>query len=246
MSRSDQFQAGSFGAGAVEYAKSRPHYPLDAVRWLVPAHADKVLDLGAGTGHLTRGLSECGFDVIAVEPSEGMRREFARTSPDVPVLAGTAEQIPLEDDSVDAVVVAQAWHWIDVDAAAPELRRVLRTAGELGLVWNIRDEREPWVAELGRIMHQGVEQDMGSENPYVGELFEPIERYDVEWVYQLSRPRLLELVASRSYIITLEPGAKQQVLDSVAELLNTHPAVRTRSRIDLPYVTRCSRTRLAA
>ncbi|MBU3067745.1 class I SAM-dependent methyltransferase [Nocardia sp. NEAU-G5] len=242
----DRAQAGAFGAGAVEYAKSRPTYPLEAVRWLVHPEAEDVLDLGAGTGQLTRGLSECGFDVVAVEPSENMRREFARSLPDIPVLAGTAERIPLEEDSVDAIVVAQAWHWVDVDAAAPELRRVLRKNGRLGLVWNIRDEREPWVADLGQIMHQGSEQDMHSENPYVGSLFAPIERHDVEWVYRLPRARLLELVASRSYIITLEPDAKQQVLNSVGELLNTHPALRGHAAIDLPFVTRCSRTRLAS
>ncbi|QIS24338.1 class I SAM-dependent methyltransferase [Nocardia terpenica] len=245
MVGSDRAQANSFGAAATVYAKSRPPYPVEAIRWLVPVEARTVLDLGAGTGQLTRGLCALGVDVVAVEPSEGMRNEFLRALPEIPVLVGRAEQIPLDDDSVDAVVVAQAWHWVDPQVAVPELTRVLRGGGGLGLVWNIRDEREPWVAELGRIMHQGTVQDMSSENPPVGAPFEPIERRDLEWSYRTTRTGLLDLVASRSYLITLAPEAREQVLRAVSELLDTHPSVKGRTEIELPYVTRCSRTRLA-
>ncbi|MFD6161981.1 class I SAM-dependent methyltransferase [Nocardia sp. NPDC060256] len=242
--QSSRDQASSFGAGAAVYAKSRPSYPREAIRWLVPSAARKVLDLGAGSGQLTRGLLELDCDVVAVEPSDGMRAEFVRALPEVPILPGRAESIPVDDDSVDAVVVAQAWHWVDVDAAIPELNRVLRDGGQLGLVWNIRDEREPWVAELGRIMRQSTELDMNSETPYVGPPFEPIERQDFEWICPMTRSGLLDLVASRSYILTLEPPARQQVLNAVSDLLNTHPALTERADIHLPYVTRCSRTRL--
>lgn len=240
---SSRDQASSFGAGAAVYAKSRPSYPREAIRWLVPSGARKVLDLGAGTGQLTRGLLELEFDVVAVEPSDGMRAEFVRALPEVPILAGRAEQIPVDDDSIDAVVIAQAWHWVDVATAVPELRRVLREGGGLGLVWNIRDEREPWVAELGRIMRQDIEQDMNSENPRVGTPFEPIERRDIEWTCVMTRTGLLDLVASRSYILTLAPPARQRVLNAVNDLIDTH--LRDRAEIHLPYVTRCSRTRLA-
>jgi SAM-dependent methyltransferase len=135
---------------------------------LIPPGARLVVDLGAGTGKLTRQLVAKGLDVIAVEPSEGMRDQLARSLPSVPVVRGSAEEIPLDDQTVDAVLVAQAWHRVDVARAVPEVARVLVPGGQLGLIWNLRDERVGWVGELGRIMHRGTEQDMDASNPQVG------------------------------------------------------------------------------
>lgn len=203
-------QAASFGAAAVAYDRGRPLYPAEAVDWLLPAGARRVLDLGAGTGQLTRQLVQRGGDVVAVEPSEGMRRQLARRLPGVRALAGSAERIPLDDAAVDAVLVAQAWHWVDVRQAVPEVARVLvAPGGRLGLVWNIRDEREDWVAQLGRIMHRGAEQDINSRSPHAGPPFGPVERHDVTWTHYLSPDRLLDLVASRSYVITLPARARR-------------------------------------
>ncbi len=112
--------------------------------------ARDVLDLGAGTGKLTTRLVERGLDVIAVDPIAEMLDVLRATLPDTPALLGTAEQIPLRDNSVDAVLVAQAWHWFDPERAVAEVARVLRPGGRLGLVWNIRDERLGWVKEFGR------------------------------------------------------------------------------------------------
>ncbi len=142
-------QAASFGAAAATYERARPSYPDEAIGWLLPPGARRVLDLGAGTGKLTRGLVGRGLGVVAVEPSAGMRDQLARVLPGVTVLAGTAEEIPLADHAVDAVLVAQAWHWVDPARAVPEAARVLAPGGRLGLLWNIRDERADWVAELG-------------------------------------------------------------------------------------------------
>src|SRR5580692_7460527 len=106
-------QASSFGAAAATYERGRPPYPPEAVDWLLPDGATRVLDLGAGTGKLTRQLHDRGLDVIAVEPSAGMREELTRAVPGVAAYAGSAEEIPLPGSSVDAVLVAQAWHWVD-------------------------------------------------------------------------------------------------------------------------------------
>ena len=124
-----QRQASSFGAAADAYERGRPPYPPEAVDWLLPEDASRVLDLGAGTGKLTRQLRGRGLDVVAVEPSAGMREQLARAVPDVAVYAGTAEEIPLPDGSVDAVLVAQAWHWVDRSRAVPEVARVLVPGG---------------------------------------------------------------------------------------------------------------------
>jgi SAM-dependent methyltransferase len=235
-------QARSFGAAAAQYERGRPGYPSEALDWLLPAGKRRVLDLGAGTGKLTRQLLDRGLDVVAVEPSQGMRGELRRVLPEVRALAGSAERIPLADGAVDAVLVAQAWHWVDVERAVPEVARVLAPGGCLGLVWNTRDERAGWVAELGLIIHGSVEQEMNPGNPSVGPPFGPLERFDVEWTQLLSLPALLDMVASRSYIITLPDDRREAILAEVRELVARRPAVAGRQQIALPYVTRCSRT----
>ncbi|TCN43387.1 methyltransferase family protein [Rhodococcus sp. SMB37] len=238
-------QAHSFGAAASIYRAGRPPYPADAVQWLLPTGADRVLDLGAGSGQLTRSLIEHIPNVVAVEPSVGMREEFTLALPDTPVHAGSAERIPLDDESVDAVLVAQAWHWVDPVLAVPEVARVLRSGGQLGLLWNIRDERVDWVAELGQIMRTGDEIDMRTDRPNVGPPFAELERADFEWTFRLTRSGLLDLVASRSYIITMDPVSRAKVLARIDALVDRHPDLAGRDEIALPYVTRCSRTRKA-
>ncbi|NLU61309.1 class I SAM-dependent methyltransferase [Rhodococcus sp. HNM0563] len=238
-------QARSFGAAASAYRTGRPSYPSEAVRWLLPTGADRVLDLGAGSGQLTRSLIEHVPDIVAVEPSAGMREEFTLALPDTPVHAGSAEHIPLDDESVDAVLVAQAWHWVDPVLAVPEVARVLRSGGQLGLLWNVRDERVDWVAEMGEIMRTSEEIDMRTDNPIVGPPFAELERADFEWTFRLTRSGLLDLVASRSYIITMDPVSRAKVLARVEALVDSHPDLAGRDGIDLPYITRCSRTRKA-
>jgi SAM-dependent methyltransferase len=237
-------QASSFGAVAAAYERGRPPYPPEAVDWLLPAGASRVLDLGAGTGKLTRQLRDRGLDVIAVEPSEGMREQLARAVPGVPVHAGSAEKIPLPDHSVDAVLVAQAWHWVDRSRAVPEVARVLVPGGRLGLVWNIRDEREDWVAELGRILHDPGDhhrQDRG----IIGPPFGPVERCDVEWTHRLSRDELIDLAASRSYVITMPDQERAAVLAGVADLADTRLGGNETGELVLPYVTECYRAELS-
>jgi len=238
-------RAGSFNAAADLYERGRPPYPAGALDWLLPPGARRVLELGAGTGKLTRLLVERGLDVVAVEPLEGMRAELARVLPGTPLLAGSAEQIPLPDEAVDAVLAAQAWHWVDPARAVPEVARVLSPGGTLGLVWNERDERVSWVAELGRIIGETRGQDDGEENtsdhPRVGPPFSPLERHDASWVHRLAVPELLDMVASHSYIILLPPDERQALLDRVRRLANTDPAVAGRPQLSLPYVTHCWR-----
>ena len=239
-----EVQALSFGAAAVTYERARPSYPDEAIDWLLPPGARRVLDLGAGTGKLTRGLRDRGLDVVAVEPSAGMRDQLARVLPGVRALAGTAERIPLADHAVDAVLVAQAWHWADPARAVPEAARVLTPGGRLGLLWNVRDERADWVAELTSIIHTPDYVDNGSASPVTGPPFGPAERFDVEWSRPATPAGIIDLVASRSYIITLPPPQRAAVLARVQRLLDTHPRLAGAAEISMPYVTRCSRAQL--
>jgi SAM-dependent methyltransferase len=239
-------QASSFGAAAGAYERGRPPYPDAAIDWLLPPGAARVLDVGAGTGKLTRQLAARGLDVVAVEPLPGMREQLARAVPGVPVHPGTAEDIPLPDGSVDAVLAAQAWHWVDQARAVPEVARVLVPGGQLGLVWNMRDDRADWVAQLTRILHDPGEGD-GSRGGAVaiGPPFGPVQHRTIEWTHRLTRNQLLDMVSSRSYIITMPAAERAEVLAAVGRLADTHPDLAGRAELELPYRTECFRAQLS-
>lgn len=244
MTRSRRERSLSFGSAAAAYEHGRPSYPPEAIDWLLPAGARQVLDLGAGTGKLTTRLVERGLDVVAVDPIPDMLEVLRNALPQTRALLGTAEEIPLPDNSVDAVLIAQAWHWVDPARAIPEVARVLRPGGRLGLVWNIRDERLGWVRELGRIIgsdDEGDRLDVTLPAPFTG-----LERHRVEWTNYLTPQALVDLVASRSYCITSPADLRTRTLDQVRELLASHPALANSTGLALPYVSVCIRTTLGS
>lgn len=237
----------SFGSQAAAYERGRPSYPPEAVDWLLqPGNPDwaarDVLDLGAGTGKLTTRLVERGLDVVAVDPIAEMLEVLRAALPDTPALLGTAEQIPLPDSHVDAVLVAQAWHWFDTDRASTELARVLRPGGRLGLLWNVRDERLGWVREFGRIV--GLEHDWVGHSVELPEPFTDVQTRRVEWTNYITAQALVDYVASRSYCITSPADVRSRTLDEVKELIATHPSLANAEGIALPYITVCIRATL--
>jgi SAM-dependent methyltransferase len=152
---------------------------------------------------------------------------------------------------VDGVLAAQAWHWVTPERAAPEVARVLRPGGRLGLVWNERDDREPWVAglnaivdELGqRMAAEAMRADNDHDHPRVGPPFGPLELHQVRWAHQTSVSEVVDMIASRSYVILLPPEQRDRLLAAVRHLLETHPALGGQAGVALPYVTWCWRTR---
>lgn len=201
----------------------------------------RVLDLGAGTGKLTRQFVAAGHRVIAVEPLPGMRSQLAARVPEAEALPGSAEDIPLPDSDVDAVVVGQAWHWFDHASASAEIARVLRPGGVLGLLWNFADERIEWVHRLWKMMHQasgeGPFEGMRGEDkpPALGPAFETAEMQLFSHEHWIDEPTLLDLVQSRSYVIQLTPQRRSQLLDDVHALVRENlPA----GSFALPYRTR--------
>jgi SAM-dependent methyltransferase len=233
----------SFGLEAAAYERGRPSYPPEAIDWLLSCGARDVLDLGAGTGKLTIRLVERGLDVVAVDPIPEMLELLSASLPDTPALLGTAEDIPLPDNSVDSVLVAQAWHWFDLERAVKEVARVLRPGGRLGLIWNTRDERLGWVKDLGRIV--GHENDPFNHEVTLPEPFAGTERQQFEWTSYLTPQALIDLVASRSYCITSPTEVRTRTLQEVRELLATHPALVNTTGLALPYVTVGIRATLA-
>lgn len=141
----------SFGSIAENYDGLRPQPPPEAVNWLVPPGCGVAVDVGAGTGLFTRTLLGKAAQVVAVEPDARMRAVLAARSPGVRVVEGSGESIPLPDASADAVFVSSAWHWMDPERAVPEIGRVLRDGGRLGLIWTSRDRGVDWVSDLDRL-----------------------------------------------------------------------------------------------
>jgi SAM-dependent methyltransferase len=141
----------SFGAIAEDYDQLRPGPSDAAVDWLLPAHCAVAVDLAAGTGLLTRALARKVPRVVAVEPDERMAAVLRARSPGVDVRQGTGEAIPLPDASADGVFVSSAWHWLDPDRAVPEIARVLRDGGRLGVIWSSLDREVGWLRELRRL-----------------------------------------------------------------------------------------------
>jgi SAM-dependent methyltransferase len=235
-----------FGREAEEYERVRPSYPAEAVAWLVDnlglGPGRTVLDLAAGTGKLTRLLVPFGAAVLAVEPVDGMRRGFVAAVPGVPMVAGVAEALPVAGESLDAVTVAQAFHWFDADRAFGELARVLRPRGRVGLIWNARDRSSDWVNEVWSIMDRVEKRapwrdhehgDDSAPRPRGG--FGPLHTETFRHEQSITPEGVVGRVASVSHVAVLPPAERQRVLDEVRDVLAHHPDARGRQELRLPY-----------
>jgi SAM-dependent methyltransferase len=239
-------RATSFGAQAQDYEAGRPEYPFDAVAWMLEilsAGARRIADVGAGTGKLTRALVEApGAQIVAIDPDPAMLAALRENVAAVPTFLGTAESLPLPDDSLDAVVLGQAWHWVDPARASDEIGRVVRAGGVLGLIWNIRDERVGWVGDLSRIMHRSAaEEALAAGDPVVTAPFGPLETEVWEWSRPMTREQLHRMASSRSAVITASAEERDRIhqeMDALFDSLEFADGV-----IDLPYVTKAFRAR---
>jgi SAM-dependent methyltransferase len=242
-------RAKSFGPVAATYDRVRPGYPPDGVSWLLEEAVAagtarrRVLDLGAGTGALTRDLVGRGLDVVAVEPDPHMRAVLEARVPRADVRAGSAEDLPVDSGDVDVVIGAQMWHWVDAGRATAEVARVLRPGGTLGLLWNLRDERVPWMAELGSVFGGDDVHHRRAADVHLpaGAPFTATAARDFRWSQELAPTDIVDLVATRSQIQVLSDAERTDVLARVGDFVASHPAVAGRGRIVVPYVTSCWR-----
>jgi SAM-dependent methyltransferase len=243
-------RASSFGATARAYADHRPDYAPDAIAWCLegaerPVH--EVLDLAAGTGALTGGLLAAGVAVTAVEPDPGMLAELRRRLPGVPAVTGRAEAIPLADGSVDAVMVATAFHWFDQDQALAEIARVLRPGGVLGIVYDLVDTSVPWVVELDRLARSSVSIPPGEEPEatpsYAG--IGPVELARCPHRHRRTAESLTATVGTHSHTLVIPPDERAELLARVRAFLDANPETSD-GEFDHPLVTLAARAVLAA
>jgi ubiquinone/menaquinone biosynthesis C-methylase UbiE len=226
----------SFDSVAETYERTRPGYSHEALAWLAQRlPLKRVLDLGAGTGKLTRQLVALGADVVAVEPGAEMRAVLERVVPQAEVLAGSAEAIPLDDASVDVVTAAQAFHWFRTDEALREMHRVLRPGGGCAFVWNEWDDNDPMVHELNEILarlrpegtHRGEE---AFAEMAASPLFDGREEEHFPHADRLEVDTLVGLMASISAVAAGSPEEQAAVEAGVRALVRE-------PEVDFPMTT---------
>jgi SAM-dependent methyltransferase len=248
----------SFGAAAAAYAEHRPSYAEAAVRWALEPVSDRrpvrVADIGAGTGKLTAMLAGLGADVTAVEPDPQMLAELRRAMPEVRSVPGSAEQIPLPDASVDAVLAAQAMHWFDLDRAMPEIARVLTPSGVFAGLWNVDDDRVGWVADLAAISKRRASvtllrwRDGAGQSRWERLLEAGAGRFGAAEVGEFGHGQartadsLLATIATHSHLLVMDDAERAGLLARVHDFLHSRPET-AEGEFVLPLVTIVLRVR---
>ena len=244
-----------FGRGADEYERGRPGYPPAAVAFLTRelglTAGRSVLDVGAGTGKLTRLLTPTGARVLALEPVAGMRDQLVNAVPGAELVGDTAEAINLPDGAVDAVTSATAFHWFDTAPALREFRRVLAPGGRLALLWNARDESVDWVADIAALVSDAVtaasdDATIHHARRLVGAgwrqkldatgLFAEVAHESVPHVQETDIETQVARFCSISFVSAMPDDARADFSERLRQLFRTHPGTRGSDTVRFPYV----------
>lgn len=240
-------RAASFGAKAAAYAEHRPDYPGKALAWGLAGLGRtprRVLDLAAGTGKVSEGLRALDVEVTAVEPDAQMLEQLTRALPEVTPLLGTAEQIPLPDESVDAVFAGQAFHWFDLDRAYPEMARVLKPGGVVVALWNHDDDSVPWLADFNARIKSTASRRWLSDYESLPEheAFEPFEKERFEHKQLRTAETLVETIATHSHLLVAAPPERAAILREARKFLDSTPETAS-GEFELPIITTAFRAR---
>jgi len=238
----------TFGAHADEYERARPEWPEAAARWLVPEGADLVVELGAGTGKLTRAVAALGVRVVAVEPDRRMLAVLRGLG--LEGVEGSAEAIPFADGVADGVVAGSSLHWFELELALAEIHRVLRPGGRFGFGWNHRDDRHPAIARMGEAVYAAQARTAGPRwrsRDWPAELtasglFRDVEHELFEHVHELPREALRDHLLSYSSVAALPEDERRRVVAGVAAALDADESVSGDGRLRLPFVVTAYRT----
>jgi SAM-dependent methyltransferase len=239
--------AKGFAREAQAYARGRPEYPVALDQWLRSDlkldDTRTVVDLGAGTGKFTRRLLATGANIIAVEPVQEMLAQLTQSVPTVAARSGTAENIPVNNGAVDAVVCAQSFHWFATKAALQEIHRVLRPGGSLGLIWNVRDESVDWAAGMTAIMapYEGDAPRYRSgewRKLFPAEGFGPLRaKHFPNGHTGAPEQVIVDRVLSTSFIAALPRPQQHIVAARLRDLIARTPALGGRDEVTVPYET---------
>jgi ubiquinone/menaquinone biosynthesis C-methylase UbiE len=248
-------RARSFGHVAGVYDRARPGWPAGAIEWLLGPEPLDVLDLGAGTGKLTAALLAAGHRVTALEPSAGMREILAQRlgaaaaldggGPEATVIDGRAEEIPLADGSVDAVVAGSAFHWFDRGPTLDEISRVLGPPGVFGLLGNRYDTSIDWQRRLRKVSSAGAiyRGDHWPRQPELRERFGEVEDRTFVHRMEVDPAVLRDYLASLSWVATMEPAERDRHLAAIDEFWANEPELRGRDSATLVWRTPVRRAR---
>ena len=232
----------TFGAHADAYERARPAWPEEAARWLVPEAAQLVVELGAGTGKLTRAVAALGVRVVAVEPDARMLAVLRGLG--LEGVEGSAERIPFADGVADAVVAGSSLHWFELELALPEIHRVLRPGGRFAFGWNHRDDRHPTITRMSEAVYEAQARTRGprwrtrdwdAELTASG-LFGEVEQARFGHVHELPREALADHLMSYSGVAALPEDKRRPVLSAVAAVLDADESVSGDGRLRLPFV----------
>jgi SAM-dependent methyltransferase len=244
MTLSDR--ATSFGEVAEEYDRWRPSYPGAAVDWLAPSAPARVADVGAGTGKLTELLLARGLEVDAVEPDERMLAVLGRNNPAARRHHSSAARIPVEDGALDAVLVADAWHWFDLEPTITEVRRVLKAGGWLGLVWNVAAEPiEAWERALADDSDQynrktkASAEGLNTRLSYFDE--DELEFRQLEWAWEVTPHHLASFQATTSMALALTPDDRAAAFEVSRSKLQQICDEQGREAMPLRHIASCIR-----
>jgi SAM-dependent methyltransferase len=250
-------RAASFGGAASHYERYRPGPPAAAVDWVLPEPVRTVVDLGAGTGALTRLLVGRADDVVAVEPDDRMRAVLSESVPGVRALAGRGEAIPLPDGSVDAVLASSSWHWMDTIPTLREVGRVLVPGGTLAVMWSGPDPDAGLIAQAQALLggdgdaavpgldaqsQAELSAAMQDQNalPQVLEIplglpFDQPEQTVVTWDVALTADDLIGLLGTFSWVILMEDDARARLFDTARRVLRDALGVSGDVTVDIGY-----------
>jgi SAM-dependent methyltransferase len=250
-------RAASFGGAAPHYERYRPGPPVQAVDWVLPEPVRTVVDLGAGTGALTRLLVRKADDVVAVEPDDRMRAVLSESVPGVRALAGRGEAIPLPDGSVDAVLASSSWHWMDTIPTLQEVGRVLVPGGTLAVMWSGPDPDAGLVAQAQALLSgdgdaavAGIDEQsqadlsaaMQDQNGLsqvleisLGLPFDQPEQTVITWDVALTADDLIGLLGTFSWVILMEDEARSRLLETARRVLRDALGVSGDVTVDVGY-----------
>jgi SAM-dependent methyltransferase len=236
--------AQGYERAAETFARARPSYPDAAVDWLLTelGRPSRVVEVGAGTGKLTAQLVERTVTVLAVEPVAAMRERLTALGTLVTPLDATAERLPLERGSVDALVASQSLHWTDVPVALAEFDRVIHSTGAVGLIWNFRDVAVPWQRDLDALLGElrgdaPHSRDGRWERAVATSGFEVTASETWRWSLATDEAGVSSRVRSVSYVAAMSDDGRRKVDERVLALLRRHGLARDGESFEFPYVT---------